>query len=218
MVKIKQNGIGRKSSGTLDGITYVTRKGVTYARSTPSMPRSAFKTPAALKRQAVFKLIQMHLKYHLRTIRQTFTPKGTGTPSNRYYSVNHKALALALEALAEQYVAGENVTLTDVNQPFDLTFRIANASDWWFHSKKAPGSHVIARRKDGQELPDHIFELAAGAAAYYSSARDADKVEIDYVQRREVKKPNGSKPGFVVYYTNYSMTVRPDISKLSLVP
>ena len=114
MVKIKQNGIGRKSSGTLDGITYVTRKGVTYARSTPSMPRSAFKTPAALKRQAVFKLIQMHLKYHLRTIRQTFTPKGTGTPSNRYYSVNHKALALALEALAEQYVAGENVTLTEV--------------------------------------------------------------------------------------------------------
>ena len=99
----------------------------------------------------------------------------------------------------------------------ELTFRIANASDWWFHSKKAPGSHVIVRRKDGQELPDHIFELAAGAAAYYSSAREADKVEIDYVQRREVKKPNGSKPGFVVYYTNYSMTVRPDISKLTLI-
>ena len=99
----------------------------------------------------------------------------------------------------------------------ELTFRFANASDWWFHSKKAPGSHVIARRKDGQDLPDHIFELAACAAAYYSSARDAEKVEIDYVQRREVKKPNGSKPGFVVYYTNYSMTVRPDISSLTLV-
>ena len=98
----------------------------------------------------------------------------------------------------------------------ELTFRFANASDWWFHSKKAPGSHVIARRKDGQDLPDHIFELAASAAAYYSSARDADKVEVDYVQRREVKKPNGSKPGFVVYYTNYSMTVRPDISTLTL--
>ena len=65
----------------------------------------------------------------------------------------------------------------------ELTFRFANASDWWFHSKKAPGSHVIARRKDGQELPDHIFELAAGAAAYYSSARDADKVEIDYCRQ-----------------------------------
>ena len=97
----------------------------------------------------------------------------------------------------------------------ELTFRIANASDWWFHSKKAPGSHVIARRKDGMELPDHVFELAASAAAWYSSARESDKVEIDYVQRREVKKPNGSKPGFVVYYTNYSMTVRPDISGLT---
>ena len=96
----------------------------------------------------------------------------------------------------------------------ELTFRFANASDWWFHSKKAPGSHVIARRKDGNDLPDHIFELAASAAAWYSSARSADKVEIDYVQRREVKKPNGAKPGFVVYYTNYSMTARPDISRL----
>ena len=96
----------------------------------------------------------------------------------------------------------------------ELTFRFANASDWWFHSRKAPGSHVIARRKDGRDLPDHIFELAASAAAWYSSARSADKVEIDYVQRREVKKPNGAKPGFVVYYTNYSMTARPDISRL----
>ena len=99
----------------------------------------------------------------------------------------------------------------------ELTFRFANASDWWFHSKKAPGSHVIARRKDGQDLPDHVFELAAAAAAWYSSARDADKVEIDYVQRREVKKPNGAKPGFVVYYTNFSMAVRPDISLLTLI-
>ena len=99
----------------------------------------------------------------------------------------------------------------------ELTFRFANASDWWFHSKKAPGSHVIARRKDGMDLPDHVFELAAGAAAWHSSARNADKVEIDYVQRREVKKPNGSKPGFVVYYTNYSMTVKPDVSALELI-
>lgn len=94
MARIKQVGVGRKTSGTIDGITYVTRKGVTYARATPTMPISAYRTPAALRRQAVFKLIQMHLKYHLRTIRQTFTPKGNGTPTNRYYSVNSKALNL----------------------------------------------------------------------------------------------------------------------------
>ena len=114
MAQIKQVGIGRKTTGTIDGITYVTRNGKTYARSTPTMPAKAYKTPAALKRQAVFKMIQMHLKYHLRTIRQTFTPKGNGSPSNRYYSVNGKALRLALDALADRYVAGEDVTLTDV--------------------------------------------------------------------------------------------------------
>lgn len=114
MARIHQVGIGRKSSGTIDGITYVTRNGVTYARATPVMPASVYKTPAALKRQAVFKLIQMHMKYHLGTIRQTFTPQGNGTPYNRYYSVNGKALGKALSSLAEHYVAGEEVSITDV--------------------------------------------------------------------------------------------------------
>ncbi|MCR5596427.1 MAG: NFACT family protein [Lachnospiraceae bacterium] len=98
----------------------------------------------------------------------------------------------------------------------ELTFKFANGSDWWFHSKKIPGSHVILKR-EGREVPDHVFELAAAAAAYYSKGADQDKVEIDYVERREVKKPSGAKPGFVVYYTNYSMAIAPDISKLTLV-
>lgn len=114
MARIKQIGVGRKTSGTIDGITYVTRKGVTYARATPTMPISAYRTAAALKRQAIFKLIQMHLKYHLRTIRQTFTPKGNGTPTNRYYSMNAKALNLALADVADRLVAGEDISLTDV--------------------------------------------------------------------------------------------------------
>ena len=114
MATIKQVGPGRKTTGTIDGITYVTRNGVTYARSAPTMPTSAYKTPAAKKRQALFKMIQMHLKYHLRTIRQTFTPVGNGTATNRYYSMNGKAMASALDELADQYVAGEDVTITDV--------------------------------------------------------------------------------------------------------
>ena len=114
MAQIKQVGIGRKSSGTIDGITYVTRNGVTYARTAPTMPKSVFKTPAALKRQAIFKMVQMHLAYHLRTIKQTFTPKVNSTPRNRYYSVNGKSLTKALGTLAERYVAGEEVTINDV--------------------------------------------------------------------------------------------------------
>ena len=116
MAQIKQVGIGRKSTGTIDGITYYVRGGVTYARSTPNMPASVYNTPEAKLRQAVFKLVQMHLKYHLRTIKQTFTPKGNGSPTNRYYSVNSKGLAAALTPLAELYVDGQDVTITDVEQ------------------------------------------------------------------------------------------------------
>lgn len=116
MAKITQVGPGRKTTGTIDGITYVTRNGVTYARSAPTMPASAYNTPAAKLRQAIFKMVQMHLKLHLRTIKQTFTPKGNGTATNRYYSLNGKALTKALTALAEQYVAGEDVTITDIEQ------------------------------------------------------------------------------------------------------
>ena len=116
MAQIKQVGIGRKSTGTIDGITYYVRGGVTYARSTPNMPASVYNTPEAKLRQAIFKMIQMHLKLHLRTIRQTFTPKGNGSPTNRYYSVNNKGLTAALAPLAELYTAGEDVTITDVEQ------------------------------------------------------------------------------------------------------
>ena len=116
MAQIKQVGIGRKSTGTIDGITYYVRGGVTYARSTPNMPASVYNTPEAKLRQAIFKMIQMHLKLHLRTIRQTFTPKGNGSPTNRYYSVNSKGLAAALTPLAELFTAGEDVTITDVEQ------------------------------------------------------------------------------------------------------
>ena len=116
MAKVTQVGPGRKTTGTIDGITYVTRGGVTYARSAPTMPASVYNTPAAKKRQAIFKFIQMHLKYHLRTIKQTFTPKGNGSPTNRYYSLNNKGLSAALDSLAELYLDGEDVTITDVEQ------------------------------------------------------------------------------------------------------
>lgn len=98
----------------------------------------------------------------------------------------------------------------------ELTFKLANGSDWWFHAKKMPGSHVIVKT-NGQELPDRTFEEAAMLAGYYSRGRDTQKLEIDYLQRKNVKKPNGSAPGFVVYYTNYSMTVQPGITGIEFV-
>lgn len=98
----------------------------------------------------------------------------------------------------------------------ELTFHFAAGSDWWFHAKGAPGSHVIVK-SGGDTLPDRVFEEAGKLAAYYSKNRGSDRVEIDYVEKKHVKKVNGARPGFVIYHTNYSMVIDSDISGLTLL-
>ena len=95
----------------------------------------------------------------------------------------------------------------------ELTFKLATGGDWWFHAKKMAGSHVVVKT-EGRELPDHVYEQAAALAAYYSKAGKNEKVDVDYLERKNVKKPNGARPGYVVYYTNYSMTVLPAVDGL----
>ena len=94
----------------------------------------------------------------------------------------------------------------------ELTFKFATGNDWWFHAKGMAGSHVIVKTEGAEELPDRTFEEAGRLAAYYSKGRGQDKVEIDYIQKKHVKKPGAAKPGFVVYYTNYSLMIDSDIS------
>lgn len=95
----------------------------------------------------------------------------------------------------------------------ELTFKVATGNDWWFHSKTFPGSHVIVKCNN-QELPDNTFEEAARLAAFYSKGAKQDKVEIDYIQKKHIKKVAGAMPGFVIYHTNYSMSIAPDISDI----
>ena len=99
----------------------------------------------------------------------------------------------------------------------ELTFKFATGNDWWFHAKGMPGSHVIVKTDGADELPDRTFEEAGRLAAYYSKGRGQDKVEIDYIQKKHVKKPNAAKPGFVVYYTNYSLMIDSDISGIEQI-
>lgn len=99
----------------------------------------------------------------------------------------------------------------------ELTFKFATGGDWWFHAKNMPGSHVIVKTEGAEELPDRTFEEAARLAAYYSKGRGQEKVEIDYIQKKHVKKPAGAKPGFVVYYTNYSLMIDCDISGIEKI-
>ena len=90
----------------------------------------------------------------------------------------------------------------------ELTFKLATGNDWWFHAKGIPGSHVIVK-SEGKELPDRVFEEAGALAAYYSKGRDNEKVEIDYIQKKNIKKVAGAAPGFVIYHTNYSLVAVP---------
>lgn len=131
--------------------------------------------------------------------------------------VNHKKVHIKNKPLHyisndgfHMYVGKNNL------QNDELTFRFAVGNDWWFHVKNAPGSHVIVKT-EGVDLPDRTFEEAARLAAYYSKARGGEKVEIDYVEKKHVKKPKGGKPGFVVYYTNYSLVIDSDISQIQEV-
>ena len=88
-----------------------------------------------------------------------------------------------------------------------LTFKVAGKGDLWFHTKDIPGSHVILLC-DGEEPSEQDYTEAAAVAAKYSKAT-ADLVAVDYTRVKNIKKPQGAKPGFVIYKTNYTAFVRP---------
>ena len=98
----------------------------------------------------------------------------------------------------------------------EVTFKIADSDDWWFHAKNIAGSHVIVK-SGKQELPDRTFEEAGALAAHFSSGKNNEKVEIDYVKRREIRKPPKTNPGFVIYHTNYSLIADTDISNIKKI-
>lgn len=91
----------------------------------------------------------------------------------------------------------------------ELTFKVATGNDWWFHAKGIPGSHVILKSNNEDDLPDRVYEEAAALAAFYSKAKDSEKVEVDYIQKKNIKKVAGAAPGFVIYHSNWSMVATP---------
>lgn len=80
-----------------------------------------------------------------------------------------------------------------------LTLKMSRSGDIWLHTKNIPGSHVIIRKKDGEEIPDSVIVKAASLASKHSKAKDAPKTAVDYTQVKNVKKPSGAKPGMVIY-------------------
>jgi len=94
----------------------------------------------------------------------------------------------------------------------ELTLRFAASDDIWFHTKNIPGSHVIVK-SNGATVSDIAIKEAALIAAYYSKARQSSQVPVDYTFRKNVKKPNGAKPGMVIYdnYNTVYVTPRDDL-------
>lgn len=95
-----------------------------------------------------------------------------------------------------------------------LTMKHASKTDIWMHTKDIPGSHVIVKLEDGRnvnDLPADLIYEAASIAAYHSKASGSDNVPVDYVPVRYVKKPNGAKPGMVIFTHNQTVYVTPKL-------
>lgn len=95
-----------------------------------------------------------------------------------------------------------------------LTFKQARPDDLWLHTKDIPGSHVIIRCKT-ENIPEKVLYTAAQCAAWFSKARSSSSVPVDYTRRRNVKKPSGAKPGFVIYEQQRTLQVTPDKALLT---
>lgn len=91
-----------------------------------------------------------------------------------------------------------------------LTMKTAAGGDWWFHVKGAAGSHAVMVTPIGEEPSEADFTEAAMIAAVNSSVSGGVNVPVDYTQVKNIKKPSGSKPGYVTYKTNWTAYVTPD--------
>lgn len=92
----------------------------------------------------------------------------------------------------------------------ELTLKTAYSTDIWFHTKNIPGSHTIVRTKGVGDAPDTTLMQAAKIAAYYSKAKNSSQVPVDYTTVKNVKKPNGAKPGMVIYDHYNTVYVLPE--------
>ena len=113
-------------------------------------------------------------------------------------------LHIRLNSEADLYI-GKNNKQNDY-----VTFTLGNPKDLWFHTKDIPGSHVILKTSLPEARQEDI-DLAVQLAAYFSKARDGSNVPVDCVQRRYVKKPAGSKPGFVIFTNQNTYYTTPDM-------
>jgi predicted ribosome quality control (RQC) complex YloA/Tae2 family protein len=112
------------------------------------------------------------------------------------------------------YIASDGTTILvgkNNKQNDRLTHHIAHKTDTWLHTKNIPGSHVVIR---GQNISETALHEAALLAAYFSKARESNQVPVDYTLVKNVKKPSGARPGFVIYTEQKTLYVTPEEQRI----
>ncbi len=130
-----------------------------------------------------------------------------------YLRSNAGARRQKVKALApHEFLSDDGFTILvgrNNRQNDELTMRQSMKEDIWLHTLKIPGSHTIIKA-EGREVPNKTIEQAAVLAATHSKAKQSGQVAVDFTKIRHVSKPNGSKPGFVIYTHQTTVYVKPD--------
>lgn len=157
-------------------------------------------------------LLKSTTSEELGEIREELAAQGYARPEN---PKGKKGGRKARESQPMRYLSseGREILVGKNNAQNDrLTMRSAKPGEIWLHTKNIPGSHVLILGEE--EVDDDSLLEAAELAAYYSKARHSAHVPVDYTQRRYIKKPAGSVPGYVIYSSNYTVFVTPDEGKI----
>ncbi|MDD3570951.1 MAG: NFACT family protein, partial [Lachnospiraceae bacterium] len=137
-------------------------------------------------------------------IEQGFIKRKRGDKKNNKQQKKSKPLHYVSSDGFDIYVGKSNI------QNDELTIHFAKSNDIWMHTKNIPGSHVIITTNDAQNVPEQTIIEAANLAAFNSKGKNGSNIPVDYCPRKNVKKPGGSKPGFVIYENNKTVYITPN--------
>ena len=156
--------------------------------------------------ESVKEMIKLTSTYEeLELIREELADQGfvrTRTAAQRNRKVKPKPRRFTLSTGYEVAVGRSN-TENDY-----ITFKLGGKTDYWFHTKDIHGSHLVLFMNGEEPDADTIYE-AASIAAFYSQGKNSENVPVDYVPLRYVKKPNGAKPGMVIFTNNKTVWINP---------
>jgi predicted ribosome quality control (RQC) complex YloA/Tae2 family protein len=153
-------------------------------------------------------LTRTETEAEIEELRMELTREGYLKPTKKDTLKKRPKLSAPIKIISPdgfEILVGKNNTQNDL-----LTTKIAEKTDIWFHTKNITGSHVILRTNGNSEVPESTLIFAAETAAYYSKARNSSQVPVDMVTARYVKKPNGAKPGMVIFTNNRTLFVKPE--------